>query len=348
MKKKYIIAALALACTGLSLSSCSDDLGANYEQSDELYKQMVSFKAPVGDDGVYHIYMRYNADGTGSYNLPVIVSGTANNKRDLDVKIGVDNDTLALLNADRFAASRQDLWYVQLPEQYYTLPSATCHIPAGTNVVGYPIKFNLQGFDANEKYVLPLTIEKSADGSYEQNTRKGWYKALMYVNLFNDYSGTYSSSAMRVYFDGDSKDPATVSTRTCKVVDDKTVFFYAGTVWEEEIDRNKYRILVHFGEGTKQADGSITGPVTIEAADPQNPANIVADGECSYTYTERAHSTKPNIQRRQTTLYLKYKYSDVTADPKNPVRMRVEGSMTMERIYNPAIPDEDQAASWFE
>ena len=59
MKKKYIFAALAFVGLGLGFTSCSQDLGADYEQDDELYQQMISFKAPVGSNGVYSIYMRY-------------------------------------------------------------------------------------------------------------------------------------------------------------------------------------------------------------------------------------------------------------------------------------------------
>ena len=76
MKKKHIFATLAFMVLGIGLTSCSEDLGVNYEQKDELYREMISFKAPVGSNGIYDIYMRYRDDGTASYNLPVLVSGT--------------------------------------------------------------------------------------------------------------------------------------------------------------------------------------------------------------------------------------------------------------------------------
>lgn len=78
---------------------------------------MISFKAPVGSNGIYDIYMRYRDDGTASYKLPVLVSGTKTNGRDITVNIGVDNDTLAILNTERFAVNREDLWFRQLPEK---------------------------------------------------------------------------------------------------------------------------------------------------------------------------------------------------------------------------------------
>ncbi|HBK30131.1 MAG TPA: hypothetical protein DDZ78_00715, partial [Porphyromonadaceae bacterium] len=49
--------------------------------------------------------------------------------RDYNVRIDVDNDTLNALNIDKYAA-RTDLYYHQLPESFYELPSQTCHIPA--------------------------------------------------------------------------------------------------------------------------------------------------------------------------------------------------------------------------
>ena len=149
MKKLYIAIAL-LAC--IAFSACND------EWKDELYEQMISFKAPVDATGISNIYLRYNPDGVCSYQLPVIVSGTTDNANNLEVKIGVDNDTLDVLNIAKFL-HRTDLYYRQLPETFYSLASETCHIPAGSNVQSYTIDFNFTNLDLVEKWVLPLTIE---------------------------------------------------------------------------------------------------------------------------------------------------------------------------------------------
>lgn len=341
MKKKYIFAALAFA--GLGLSSCSDDLGANYEQKDELYRQMVSFKAPVGTNGVYDIYMRYKEDGTASYKLPVLVSGTATNGNDISVNIGVDNDTLGILNTERFAVNREDLWFRQLPESFYSFDSDKCVIKKGQNTALYPINFNMQGIDLSEKWVLPLTVK---DGNYEKNTRKGYYKALLGINLFNDYSGTYAANTMNVYLDGETNDPATVANRTCRVVDDKTIFFYAGTIWDEDVNRSLYKVNVRFEEGTVQDDGSVRGKLTVTSGDPQNRVGLESYGDCYYTYVKKAHATRPAIERRLVTLFINYRYTDITTDPTNPTRMNCKGTMSLERLYNTLIPDEEQAYLW--
>ena len=85
--------------------------------------------------------------------------------------------------------------------------------------------------ELDEKYVLPLTIEE--DPSYVQNKYKGRYKALLGVNLFNDYSGTYNTTLMNIYIEGTTTDPAKVDTRLARVVDENTIFFYAGSTWVE-------------------------------------------------------------------------------------------------------------------
>lgn len=337
MKKEYILGAM-LCCACALFCSCNEDW------NDELYRKMISFKAPVGSNGVHDIYVRYKPDGSGSFQLPVIVSGSQDNDRDIDVKISVDNDTLGILNQEKYL-NRTDLWYKQLPERFYSFPMGNvCHIPAGKNVQTYDIDFHLQGLDMGEKWVLPLTIDE--DPSYEQNVFKGYYKALLHIQLFNDYSGTYSSASMNVYV-GESKDiPITVDTRSVRVVDDKSVFFYAGTWWEEDEHRDKYKVVVEFGEGTKDEDGVVTGPLIVKAGDAVNEAEIKALGNCTYRRSVQPHSTRPYIELHTTVMYLSYSYKDVTSDPDNPIEYQVEGSMSMQRSINTLIPDEDQAIEW--
>ena len=88
MKKIYSF--LAIATTLFMCSAC------NNEWEDELYTQMVSLKAPYENQGVTNIYLRYKPNGEVTYKLPVIVSGSKVNEQNLDVHLGVDNDTLKL------------------------------------------------------------------------------------------------------------------------------------------------------------------------------------------------------------------------------------------------------------
>ena len=114
MKKLYILGMMLGVCA--VFSSCND------EWKDELYVEMVSLKAPLGSQGVHDIYVRYQSDGSGSFLLPVIVSGSRENARNIDVKISVDNDTLDTFNREKYL-DRNDLWYHQLPEQFYSFPT---------------------------------------------------------------------------------------------------------------------------------------------------------------------------------------------------------------------------------
>lgn len=341
MKRLYFISGIIAACA-FFFGSCNDEVDG------ELYKQMISFKAVIEEgDQVCHIYMKYQEDGTATYELPVIVSGTTKTTEDILVHVEVDNDTLDILNQECFPESRQDLWYRQLPEEYYTYES-TCLIPAGSSTETLTITFqNLNNLDMSEKWVLPLTIVESDD--YERNRRKGWCKALLYIHLYNDYSGTYSSTTANNYVDGTTSDPAVVDTRETRVVDEYSIFFYAGTIWEEDEDRGLYKVIARFNPDTEveNSDGSTTGTLVLEHADgDNNQISFEQSASCTYTRSVLTHATIPYMERHITTLYIYYNYSDITADPENPMRYNVTGSMTLERQINTLIPDEDQAIQW--
>lgn len=336
MKKLNIIGILSLAV--LCISSCTD------EWSQEQYRKMLSFKAPLGSNGVCDIYMRYKEDGSASYKVPVIISGSTKNDRDVDVVIDVDNDTLSMLNTERYL-NREDLWYKQLPEEFYSFPDGNvCHIPSGTDVQTFNIDFDFRGFDLNDKWVLPLTIEEQGS-TYAPNYRKGYYKALLSINLFNDYSGVYSAMTMPVYVGESTNNAMTVNTRTLKVVDENSVFFYAGRIWEEDVNRDKYKIILTFDEGSLNDAGNIrNGSVTLKSADPANKAKISGTG--SYKITRVKHGSRPNIDIRTVVISLDYNYTDFTTDPFNPTAYHAMGSMAAERLIDLNIPDEDQAIQW--
>lgn len=333
---KKISLYILLLATFAFFSSCND------EWEDELYQKMVSFRAPLDSDGVCNIYLRYNADGVVSYNLPVIVSGSKTNDQNIYVKIATDNDTLGILNIEKFQF-RTDLFFKQLPDSYYKLPASVWQIPAGNDVVTYPIEFKLNDLDLVDKWVLPLTIED--DPSYITNKRKGLRKALLKINLYNDYSGTYSATATNIYFDGETTNPAVVDSRRMSVVDEQSIFFYAGSIWEEGEDRGKYKIIARFGEGIKNADGSINGSLTLFAPN-SSEIEFQQIGEATYTVIEGMDPTLPYIKHRYVTLKMEYKYTDITSAPGNPIRYRVSGTMTMGRDINTLISDESQAINW--
>ena len=325
--------ALVLALFGFS--ACND------EWEDELYKHMVSIKAPVGGEGVCDIYLRYKPNGEVIYDLPILRSGSTLSDQAIDVYIEEDPDTLRIFNNEKYQY-REDLYFQQLNSDYYEFLSPTCHIPAGSNKELFQIKFKFSGLDLSHEWVLPLTIKD--DPSYVANYRKGWRKALLHVLPFNDYSGNYSASAMNIYFADSNQTPLVVDTRRAYVVDENTVFFYAGTKRDDAIDRQTYKINVRFEEPTSVTETSKSGNLTISAVNPN--INFRVDGQPTYEIREEMDATLPYLKHQYFTLRMTYYYTDITTSEDNPTEFRAEGSLTMERKINTLIPDEDQAIQW--
>lgn len=321
--KNYLIYFLLL-CTLTITTACND------EWKDEIYRKDIGIKALINAQGVTNIYLPYTPNGEIAYQLPIIVGGSKTNNTDLDVHIAIDKDTLADLNEARWK-HRKDLYYLELPEQFYDFPSTTCHIPAGENVGLYDIKFKFSGLDLVEKWVLPLTIVD--DPSYTPNPRKNFRKALLRVMPYNNYSGSYAATNMRVFVE-DNNSAMVTNTRTLYVVNEKTCFFYAGVISEELQERDKYKILLTFN-----SDGTITA----KAADPANEIGFKVLSTPTYQQSVDNDAVYPYIEHHYTTIQLRYSYNDVsTYGNINPIAYRAEGSMLMERRLNTLMPEQDQ------
>lgn len=344
---KYIcklILLLALIIT----TSCSEDV------NEELYTRLVGLKAPIDGEDVSSVYLRYKPEGETTYQLPVVISGSTQNDKAYDIRIGVDNDTLPVLNVARYGI-REDLFFKQLPEKFYEFPSSSCHIPAGSDVEMFEIKFHFSGLNLVDKWILPLMVED--DPSYVTNNYKGRRKALLYLKLFNDYSGKYSATNMQVYFDKQTSNPTAQSFREARVVDEKTVFFYAGLIDEQSEDRELYKIYAEFGEvtGVKE-DGTEVGGLRVWGESDKIGFELLS--EPTYEIQEVMDRVQPHLKHRYIVMYMKYKYNDITSalpkpNPENPEEIiqtvfpyRCEGSMLLERKINILIPDEDQAIQW--
>ena len=313
-------------------------ISCNSEWDGEQYEQYISFKAPVGDKGVTDIYVRYKQGGEATYRLPMIVSGSLPNGKDRTVHIAVDTDTLDILNAARFG--REDLYYVALESNRYAFPS-TVDIPAGTFSTLLDITFNLDNIDLFKKWVLPLSIADDPSYNYEGHPRKNYAKALLRVLPFNDYSGTYSTTAMQVYIknrDGsiDKSEAIPTTTRTAYVVDENTVFFYAGAMDEDLIDRDKYKIKFHF-----EPDGEKLVKITSD----NDKIKLNQLKETSYTIAEVPDVTRPYLLHRYVTFSVDYEFVDYTS-ANEEIPYYVTGVLTLERNINTQIPDEDQAIEW--
>lgn len=327
MKKTYIPFFLILLI--MVISSCND------EWKDEQFENFVSFKAPLNDQGVTNIFVRYRAGEKTTFLQPLIVSGSTTNEKNMTVQIGVDADTLQVLNYERFQ-NRSDFYYRELNSEYFSIPS-TVDIKAGESTALMAIDFTLKDIDMTDKWVLPLTIHEDPSGGYKSNPRKHYRKALLRINPFNDYSGTYSGTALKISMEGyEDETPIVKSAIQSYVVDENTIFFYAGNIDEERQDRRNYKIYATFNE---------TGGITFYSDNPQ--MNFKVNRDASYTVAEQMDAVRPYLLHRYITINnIDYEFTDYTMVPNVDINYLVSGSLILERQLNTQIPDEDQSIEW--
>jgi len=327
MNKPFI---LFLSLTLLAIcGSCND------EWTEEQFENYVSFKAPITSGGVSDIHIRYKGDEKTTYLLPLIVSGSTTNAKNMTVHVEVDSDTLNTLNYARFQ-NREDFYYKELESGKFTFP-ADVKINAGENTSLLAIDFTLKNIDMVDKWVLPLTIKSDASYDYVANPRKHYRKALMRINPFNDYSGTYSGTALKTVMEGyENETPIVKAEIKSYVVDENTIFFYAGNIDENRQDRRNYKVYATF---------NATGGVTFSADNPAMQFQL--NKEASYTINEQMDEIRPYLLHRYITINnIDYEFSDYTMVPNININYKVAGSLILERKLNTQIPDEDQSIEW--
>lgn len=311
-------------------------VACNKEWTTEQFEHYISFKAPINGDGVTPIHIRYKPDGMVNYQLPVIVSGTTNNEKNLLVHLGVDPDTLIAFNDANFQ-NRTDLYYKELTNEYFKIPD-TVSIVNGANTSLVNIGFTLNNIDLVNKWILPLTIESSSSNDYTPNPRRDYSKALLRIVPFNDYSGDYSGTALKVYLKGEEDGAAIVkSTVKAYVVNEESIFLYAGTVDENKPDRKNYKIYAQFDAQKKE--------VTLHS---DNPAiNLQVNKTINYSVEDVKDELLPYLIHRFVTISnIDYNFTDYTSVSNASIDYTVRGSLIMERKINTQIPDEDQAIQW--
>jgi hypothetical protein len=331
MKKiQYIYGLLLMAALPLLFGSCNDDWVS------EQYRQYISFKAPLNDNGVSQISVRYKADGFVTYKLPVIVSGSTTNGNNILVHVGVDSDTLQQLNIERFH-NRTDFYYRELTDGYFKMPE-TVEIKAGEDIALLDVDFSLAGIDLVNKWVLPLTIKDDPSYGYLSNPRKHYKRALLHVIPFNDYSGIYGGTALKTLLKGDENGAAIVKSELpVYVVSDTTVFFYAGTVDENRPDRGYYKVYATFDKDAET--------VKLWADNPD--MKFTSFREPVFVVDELMDATRPYLLHRYVTVRgIDFEYTDYTSVEGVEITYVVKGIITMERKINTQIPDEDQAIEW--
>jgi hypothetical protein len=321
MKKifPYIIVMLSF----LFIVACND------EWEEEMYEKTISFGKP----GVVPIYLKYTSEGgVIPYKLPVVVTGTTDNDRDIDVSIKVDNDTVAALNFERFRY-RTDLHFIQLDSENYEFESMNTTIPKGENSALINLNLKVQGLDLINKYILPLRIATTS--SYYPTTRKYYDVSMLEIVPFNDYSGIYSASSGLIWDRTRSESSQTalnVPTREARVVDENSIFFFAGVTEQEDKNRATYKLKASF---------DVIGSDSLVTLTADSAKINFSQQKGTFSIQREMDPLLPYLERRYIIVELEYEYDDIT-NPSFPLKYRFKGSMTLERKRNTLIPEEDQ------
>ena len=381
---KTLMLAGVVSCFAAAIfSSCND------EWKDEQYAHYISFKAPLDTQGnsvgvttVYVPLTRYDesgaplygAEGITSYDLPILVAGSTDNDKDLNIRIAVDPDTLNNLNYERFN-TRKDLYYTNMAD--FAKFDSIITIPAGQNSAILHITLDLRKADYVNRYVLPLTIvdtdENGNSLGYERNPRKNYAKALLRILPYSYFSGSYESPSIKYYLVRDSinvvdKDGNIVETKEREeekyymeedgdfdettggdflynvqlyAIDDYNVFFYAGNNDETRLDRKNYKVYAKFQyeEGSTKEKGK--GIVTFWAENPD--LEFLSETSANFKVTSSPDPKQPFLIRRVYTIKdINYYYTDYTMAQGAKLKYHVKGNLTMERALNTQKPEEDQ------
>jgi hypothetical protein len=98
---------------------------------------------------------------------------------------------------------------------------------------------------------------------------------------------------------------------------------------EEAYDRKKYKIIAALNPDST---------VTLSAPDA---AIAFSQQRGTYSISKKKDEVQPYLEKTYITMILEYWYSDIT-NPAFPINYRFVGPLTLERIRNTQIPDEDQ------
>lgn len=332
--KKILYILFLVITTAVCFVSCND------EWEDEQFSQLISFKANPNDQGVSPTYVRYNANGEMRFNLPVIISGSKPNVTSRTIHFSLDPDTLAKLNREQYG-DRQELYFKQLGNGYYTMPE-TLEAPAGVSTVNLPIDFKLGDLDQADKWVLPLQIVDDASYGYTANPNKTYRRAMMHIIPFNDYSGEYGGTLYKIFLDGNTE-PLTLNKHRTFVVDDKTIFMYAGLRDIDYLDRKNYKVFIKFTDNKIDIQKK---KLEVWSDNAQNNKFKLGANQSYYTIDEGMDDQLPYLKHIYITLYLNYEFEDYTSVPGQRLIYKVDGTLSMQRDLNTLIPDLDQQIQW--
>lgn len=316
----------------LVFSSCSK------EWTDEQFEQYVSIKAPINSNSVSKLRLKYKDGGKNTYKLPLIVSGSNVNNKDITAYVGLDVDTMNIFNQEHFY-DRTSLYFKLLDEKHYKISNPVVNIPAGENQGFMDIEFDFNNIDLVDKLMLPLKVLDDPTYNYVSNPIKNYNNGLLWISPFNDYSGTYGATNVTMKINGEGA-PLVVTNREAYVVSENEVFFYAGAIEESRADRGMFRIKMRFVPSSDK----LKGAVYFTAYDDRIKFNSAQYG--TYEIMELMDPQKPSLMRRTVTVSVDYSFVDPNSTPGQEIKYTVEGTMSMQRNINTLIPDEEYAIQW--
>lgn len=328
--KIYLFFYLILAVV---FSSCNSDW------TEEQYEQYISFKAPLeGYPGLTRLRLKYRSDSVVNYKLPLIVSGSTMNQKTIEAYVDLDVDTLNDFNVKNYY-NRTDLYYKLLEPEYYKLLSNKVTIPAGECQGFLDIDFDFRNLDLVDKWILPLTVQDDPSYNYTSHPLKNFNNALLWISPFNDFSGSYGTTDISITTQGSNK-PIVVNNREAYVVDEKTVFFYAGAIKEIRADRRFFKVYMKFHEIDEE-----TGWVEMWSDNPELKFNV--KGNPTYKILNLFDTSQPFLLHKTITVQdLEYSFVDPNETPGFTMEYTCKGTMSMTRKINTLIPDEEFAIQW--
>lgn len=171
--KKIFLGGLFL----LFLVSCS-----NHVDFGEQYKKVVYIVK--SDNKVYVRQHKISAEEQEG-GISLYCGGSDVLKEDVTVTLVSDEEAMRVYNSKNFDETNQYKKLILLPEEYYTIPSYSVTIKAGTEYTKMPINLVTKNINPDSCYVIPLSIGEISQ--YEVNEK---LKTIFYqIELINDYSG---------------------------------------------------------------------------------------------------------------------------------------------------------------
>lgn len=124
------------------------------------------------------------------------------------------------------------------------------------------------------------------------------------------------------------------------MIDEQTIFTYAGIVDEDYTDRRKYKIKFAF-------NGETNGSVTISCDNAEEIGfELNEDVTPSFRISSSMDDAKPYLEHRYVIINNVDYYFNYIPVEGTIIRYHVKGTLTLSRDINTQIPDEDQAIEW--